>query len=185
MRIFDIRIIEGVPFEDYLKLPGISYSTIKNNGTRIDPTFKMKFGSLVDAYVYEPNTYTGEHYELVRPIAERTVKVLGPLLKHGRRQLAVMCTMVYQGLYLYYKGRVDLEAGGLVIDHKVSEMNVIAAINHFGYNHQLNGYAIPLGSKGGLIFSINPKPPYVIQLQAIQNSVIWWQQQVLKYGKPI
>lgn len=184
MKIFDTRIIEGVPFDDYLKLPGISYSTIKNNGTRIDPTNKMKFGSLVDAYIFEPHTYTGEYYNLVRPIAEKVVSVLGPLIKHGRRQIVVMCTMVYKGLYMYYKGRVDLEAGGLVIDHKVSEMNILAAINHFGYNHQVNGYAIPLGSKGGLIFSVHPKT-HAIQLQAIQNSLIWWQQQVLKYGKPI
>jgi hypothetical protein len=185
MKIFDIRIIEDIPFEDYLKLPGLSYSSVKNGGSRIDPTDKMRFGSLVDAYLFEPHTYNGEQYNLVRPIAEAAIGKLGALIRHGRRQLAVLCTMVYNGLYIYYKGRVDLEACGLIIDFKVSEMNVIQAINHFGYNHQLNGYAIPLGSKGGLIFSIHPKSPHPIQLQAIQNSVIWWQQQVLKYGKPV
>jgi hypothetical protein len=185
MKIFDIRIIEDISFDEYLRLPGLSYSAIKNGGTRTDPTDKMRFGSLVDAYLFEPQNYNGEQYHLVRPVAQAAIVKLGPLIKHGRRQLAVLCTMVYKGFYMYYKGRIDLEACNLIIDFKVSEMDVIRAINHFGYNHQLNGYAIPLGSKGGLIFSIHPRAPHNIQLQAIQNSLIWWQQQVLKHGRPI
>lgn len=185
MKIYDTKIYEDVDFDDYIRLPGISYSSIKNSGTRIDPTEKMRFGSLVDAYIFEPHTYNFEQYDFVRPVAERVIKTLGPLIKQGRRQLAVTCTMVHQGFYMYYKGRIDLWAADLIIDMKVSEMNILDAIKHFGYNHQLNGYAIPVSAKGGLIFSVNPKPPYTTQLQAIQNSLYWWQQQVLKYGKPI
>lgn len=184
MRIFDVRIMEGVDFDEYLQIPGLSYSDIKNDGQRIAPTNKMRFGTLVDTYVFEPAKYNYEQYELVRPIASRVVSDLGPLIKRGRRQLAVTCTMVHMGLYLYYRGRPDLEAGGIVIDLKVSEMAILDAINKFGYNNQLNGYTIPLLSRGSLIYSIHPKTAKV-QKQAIQNSVTWWEKQVLKYGKPI
>jgi hypothetical protein len=177
--------MEGVDFDEYLQLPGLSYSDIKNDGKKIDPTVKMRFGTLVDTYVFEPSKYNYEQYHLVRPVADRIVSDLGPLIKRGRRQLAVTCTMVHQGFYLYYRGRPDLDAGGLVIDLKVSEMPIIQSINHFGYNHQVNGYAIPLGSRGAVIYSINPKHPHQVQKQAVANSLSWWEKQVLKYGKPI
>lgn len=184
MKLFNVRIYQGVAFEDYLQFPGMSYSDIKNDGKKIIPTAKMRLGTLVDAYVFEPATYNYEQFELVRPIANRIVTDLGPLIKLGRRQLAVTCTMVHQGFYLYYRGRPDLEVGKIIIDLKVSELPILAAINHFRYDRQVNGYAIPLGSKGSLIYSINPKTLQV-QKQAVTNNVTWWEQQVLKYGKPI
>lgn len=177
--------MEGVDFDEYLKLPGTSYSDIKSDFKRTDPTDKMRLGTLVDTYIFEPAKYTFEQYELVQSIAGVVMSDLGPLIKRGRRQLAVTCTMVHRGFYLYYRGRPDLDAGGLTIDLKVSEMNIQAAIQHFRYDRQLNGYAIPLGSRGGLIYSVNPKPPHKVQKQAITNSVTWWEEQVLKYGKPI
>jgi hypothetical protein len=184
MRIFDTRIMEGVDFDEYLQLPGLSYSDIKNDGKRITPTDKMRFGTLVDTYVFEPAKYNYEQYDLVQPIAQQIVTDLGPLIKHGRRQLAVTCTMVHKGFYLYYRGRPDLVAGGLIIDLKVSELPILQSIQHFGYNRQVNGYAIPLQSRGGLIYSIHPKT-HKVQKQAITNEVTWWEQIVLKYGKPI
>jgi hypothetical protein len=168
--------MEGVDFDEYLQIPGLSYSDIKSDGKRIEPTNKMRFGTLVDTYVFEPSKYNYEQYDLVRPIAQQIVTDLGPLIKRGRRQLAVT--------YLYYRGRPDLVAGGLVIDLKISEMHIIHAIRHFGYNRQVNGYAIPLQSRGGLIYSIHPKT-HKVQKQAITNEVAWWEQIVLKYGKPI
>jgi hypothetical protein len=176
--------MEGVDFDEYLQLPGLSYSDIKNDGKRITPTDRMRFGTLVDTYVFEPSKYNFEQYDLVRPVAAQVISDLGPLIKKGRRQLAVTCTMVHQGFYLYYRGRPDLEAGGLTIDLKVSEMNILAAIQHFRYDRQVNGYAIPLGSRGSVIYSIHPKTCQV-QKKAVANSVTWWEQIVLKYGKPI
>jgi hypothetical protein len=83
MKVFDIRIMEGVEFDEYLQLPGLSYSDIKSDGKRIDPTDKMRFGTLVDTYVFEPAKYNYEQYDLVRPVAQQIVTDLGPLIKRG------------------------------------------------------------------------------------------------------
>lgn len=187
MQIYDIVIADNMPFEDYLKLPGMSYSGIKaaERGTRIDVTAKMIFGSLVDAYLFEPAKYNGEQYERVRPVAVIAQKYLGAALRYGRRQLAVTCTMQHKGFHMRYKGRVDLFIGhnvGVVVDYKVSDMPLVAAINHFGYNHQVNGYAIPLMAKTSIIFSTSPKAPYTAQMQPVANSLDFWQAVTVKYG---
>jgi hypothetical protein len=183
MRIFDVRILDGVPFEDYLKLPGLSYSAVKDKKFEGPATAKMNFGSLVDAYVFEPHTYNGEQYELVVPVARRITRDLGPLIKAGRPQLAILCTMVHMGMYMYYKGRVDLFAGGMVIDLKVSEVSIMRAIEIFGYHHQLNGYAIGLDARQSILYSVHPKTTD-IQMAAIPNRVDYWERAVLKHGRP-
>lgn len=189
MQITDVKIIEGMLFEDYLKMPGLSYSGVKSGTScnRIDPTEKMRFGSLVDTYLFEPHKYNGEKFELVRPIAIEAMKFLGPSMRHAQRQLVVSCKMIHEGMYIVYKGRVDLKIGNshsVVLDFKVSEMPLLSAIRHFGYNNQVNGYAIPLQAKTSIILSISPKPPHRPQMMPIPNSLVFWRQVVKQYGKP-
>lgn len=183
MRIFDIRILEGVPFDQYLQLPGISFSAVKG-ATPINPTDKMRLGTRVHTYLLEPAKYDGTDYRIVRAIAEKVNSHLGILLKTGKCELTVMCTMVHNGFYLYYKGRVDIFAGCMIIDLKVSDLPVLHAINHFGYNNQINGYAIPLKAKAGILFSIHPKTLNV-QIAPIPNNYTFWERAVLQYGKPL
>jgi hypothetical protein len=184
MQIFDVRILEGVPFDEYLKLPGTSFSTVRGFHGVDTPTKKMKFGSRVHTYLLEPEKYDGVDYRLVRPVAQKLKDYLGVLLKHGKFELTVLCTMVHNGYYLYYRGRIDVFAGGMVIDLKVSNLNILKAINHFKYNHQLNGYAIAISAKASILFSINPET-LNIQTAPIPTEYDFWQQQVLTYGKPI
>jgi len=183
MQIFDVRILEGVPFDEYLTLPGLSFSGTKS-GAPVNVTERMMLGTRVHTYLLEPSKYDGQHYKIVRAIAMEVNKSLGALIKSGKRELTVLCTMVHRGFYLYYKGRVDLFAGGMIIDLKVSELEIVAAINHFGYNHQLNGYAAALSAKASVLFSINPKT-LKVQTAPIPNSVTYWERVVLQYGKPI
>lgn len=183
MQIFDVRILDGVPFDEYLKLPGLSFSGT-NNRAPVNVTERMMLGTRVHTYLLEPSKYDGQHYKLVRAISLEVNKHIGALIKRGKSELTVLCTMVHRGFYLYYKGRVDLFAGGMIIDLKVSELEIVAAINHFGYNSQLNGYAIALQARASVLFSINPKT-LKVQTAPIPNSVTYWEQAVLQYGKPI
>lgn len=176
-----------MPFEDYLKMPGMSYSTIKSieKGERPVTTAKMRFGTLVDQYIFEPSQYNGEQYKIVRSVALVALKHLGAAIRLGRRQLVVTCYMRYKGFVLRYKGRVDNFIGhnvGVVVDFKVSDLPLLNAIHHFGYNHQVNGYAIPLMAKTSLIFSVSPKAPHNVQMQTIPNSLGYWQAAIIKYG---
>jgi len=183
MEIFDVRILEGVPFDEYLKLPGLSFSGTKGT-LPVNVTERMQLGTRVHAYLLEPSKYDGQHYKLVRAIAQKVNSQIGALIKIGKSELTVLCTMVHRGYYLYYKGRVDLFAGGMIIDLKVSELEIVAAINHFGYNHQLNGYAIALKARASVLFSINPNT-LKVQTAPIPNSSTHWERVVLQYGKPI
>lgn len=173
-----------MPFEDYLKMPGLSYSGVKNGGAPIDPTEKMRFGSLVDAYLFEPHKYNGDMYDMVRPVALEAHRVLGAALRHGKRQVVVTCKMRCMGLVITYKGRVDLWLQPIVIDFKVSDLPILDAINHFGYHHQLNGYAIPLQAQKSILISVGRKPPHKVQMMPIENSGIFWRQQIIKHGTP-
>jgi hypothetical protein len=109
---------------------------------------------------------------------------LGVLLKIGKFELTVMCTMVHNGYYLYYKGRIDIFAGGMVIDVKVSDLKILNAIQHFGYNNQLNGYSTALRARASILFSVHPTK-HTVQMAPVPNCTKFWEQQVLSNGKPI
>lgn len=183
MQIFDILIYEGVPFNEYLTFPGLSFSGVKGEGP-INPTEGMRLGTYVHQYLLEPANYDGTHYKLVRAIAFEVNNIIGPLLKAGKRELTVTCTMVHGAKYLYYKGRVDLFSGGMVIDLKVSNLNILKAINHFGYNNQLNGYAIPLQAVASVLFAVNPVT-FQTSMAPVPNCLKWWETKVMQYGKRI
>ncbi len=183
MQIHNLMTYENMPFEEYLSLPGFSYSGIKNAGVKIATTEKMRFGSLVDAYTFEPNMYSGEKFKLVRPVSQAVKEKLGPLLHQGKRQLVVTCVMVHRGLGMLYKGRVDLYAGKIVVDMKVSDLDLLKAINFFGYNNQVNGYALALGAQVSVIVSVHPKT-YKVSTMAVPTKSEWWEEKVLQYGQP-
>lgn len=183
MQIFHVRIYEDVPFSEYLTFPGLSFSGIKGDGP-VNPTEGMRLGTYVHQYLLEPEKYDGTHYRLVNRIAAEVVKHIGGLLKTGKRELTVTCTMVHKGFYIHYKGRVDLFAGNMVIDLKVSNLKILQAINHFGYNNQLNGYAIPLQATASVLFAINPVT-LETSMAPVPNSLAWWEKKILQHGKPV
>lgn len=184
MRIYNVEILDNIPPEQYFGMPGVSYSFIKNGGKKIDVTAKMRLGSAVDAYLFEPSTYDMYKFEQVRRLANHAATFLGDSLKHARRQVVVKCVMEWGGYWMLYKGRIDLLLPELVVDMKVSELNLLAAINHFGYDKQLSGYSLPLKCKKSIIFSINPKTN-IVQTLPIPTRAEWWREQVIKYGQRI
>lgn len=198
MQIRNVQVLAGIPFEDYLKMPGLSFSGVRSDGTIIEETEKMRFGSNVDAYLFEPQVYSGAQYKLVKPVAAVVKEKLGTMLVTGARQVVITCKMTHRGVELDYKGRADLLTGGgvlvnngiitinkslgvIVIDMKVSELPLLSAINFFGYNHQVNGYALPVGADVSVIVSVNPKT-YKVSTQAIPTKADFWEKIVLQYG---
>lgn len=183
MQISNVTTYEKISFNEYLALPGLSYSFVKRDGASISPTESMRFGSYVDAYVFEPSEYKGEKLNLVRPVAKEIKSQLGVLINGGKRQLAVTCKMSHRGLYIIYKGRLDLFAGGIVIDLKVSKLKIDDAIRIFGYHDQLSGYSLALGAKVAVLFSIHPETR-VVSKRALNPGRAYWEEVVVKYGIP-
>lgn len=155
IKISERRLLTDLPFADYLKIPAYSHSGLK--GVVITtPTPGMLLGTRVDNFLFEPHLYDGVDYKIVRSCAEVLKGIMTPGAR-PRTQLAVTCNMEFEGKVMPVKGRLDMFLPGLVIDLKISKMpNLAQTINHFGYHHQISGYAMMTGVQRGLIISINP-----------------------------
>jgi hypothetical protein len=185
MVITNIRFHEKMPFSDYLALPGLSYSGTKGDGTPFVETDKMRIGTNVHQYLLEPSSYSGENYRIVRSAAKVIHDTIGAALKFGKSEIVVTCTMIVNGLYIFYKGRIDLHCSNIIVDLKVSSIkNLRQAITFFGYNHQLNGYALATKSPVSIMVAIDPKT-LVIQKEPIATKCDWWENKVLQHGQPI
>lgn len=174
-------------FEDYLKLPGLSYSGIKNEGrdNEFIPTQKMKLGTQVHSYLLTPEVYDHTNKEIVRPMAVELKRTIGQLTNHLKPEIAVTSFFSAQNFVMPYKGRIDLGIPGrLVVDLKVSEMEIDSAIKFFGYDKQLTGYCKALGCALAIIVSINPKT-LKTKVTKITHDENWWNYQIITRGTPL
>lgn len=178
----DVQLFDNMPPEQYFSIPAISNSFVNNY--QGPTTAKMRFGSLVDTYTFEPHLYRGEQYKLVKAVSEAVIKKLGPLVYTGRRQLVVVCTMIYNNMAMRFKGRVDLFAGSIVIDLKVSELPIDRSISHFRYDLQLSGYMIALQCQVSVLISVHPKTCKVSE-KALTITPGYWESVIEKYGIPV
>lgn len=179
----NIQYHESVPFEEYLKMPGYSFSGIKNHGkVWTEPTEKMKLGSSVDDYLNDPSRFNGD-LSIVKPLALKLKERVGNLYPKFKKQLSITADFYYEGMMMKYKGRTDWAIPNfLVVDIKVSE-SIKYAIDFFDYPNQISGYCIPMKSNYGILLSINPKTKEVNSIN-IPLSDLWWKKQILKFGKP-
>lgn len=185
MEVKNLQLLKDVPFEDYLAMPGWSYSNIRNEGVVFDaPTKKMQLGTHVHNYLLTPEEYKYDDIEIVKPLATAVKHRLGALMAHLTPELAVICDFVCNGFNMRYKGRLDLSVPNLiVVDLKVSEQPLPVGIKYFGYDKQLSGYALAIGAKVAIIISIHPKKK-TISVYNIPINVGWWENQVLQKGEP-
>lgn len=190
LEVFNTQFHVDIPFEDYLRLPGYSFSWLKSGGQKIEPTPKMRLGTKVHAYLLSAHEYEhGEDSDLVRPLAMALKGVLGPVLRYCTPELAVTADFIYDGMVLKYKGRIDLPVVSkphlsLVIDLKVTEMDLRKSIDFFHYHHQVSGYCLAIGASKGVIVSVNPRTKKT-QVQPIRLITSFWEKSVLRFGKPL
>lgn len=190
LTVHNVRFYRDLEFSDYLKMPGYSFSWLKSGGQKIEPTPKMQLGTKVHTYLLSAREYLHEEgHELVRPLAVALKGVLAPVLRYCSPELAVTADFVHQGMVLHYKGRIDLPVISkphlsLVIDIKVTEMDLRRSIDFFHYEHQVNGYALSIAAQRRVIISVNPKNG-ITQVIPIAYTDEFWKRAVLKYGRPL
>lgn len=175
----NVRIFEGKDFSTYQQLPGRSYSSFKSFTG--DQTYKMKLGTALDTYLTDPANYDGFEYDLVRPAAAMVRERIGPLFKHLQKQLSITADFNYGGFAMPYRGRPDFAIPGkIVIDLKFVED--FAAVDHFGYQHQLSGYAIPLAAPVMFILEMSRKKKAArfIPVKIVHS---FWIEKILYYGE--
>lgn len=190
LQVVNVRFYRDLEFSDYLKMPGYSFSWLKSGGQKIEPTPKMQLGTKVHAYLLSAHEYLhAEGHELVRPLAIALKGILAPVLRYCSPELAVTADFIYQGMVLHYKGRIDLPVISkphlsLVIDIKVTEMDLRRSIDFFKYDVQVSGYSLVIGASRAVIVSVNPKSK-LTQVVPIRLTDDFWKWAVLKYGQPI
>lgn len=183
MIIRNVKYYHGLPFEDYLKLEGISYSTIK--GFEGPPTKGMILGTRVHQYINEPDQYDwGGDVERVRAIAESLRKVLGDAINFLKKEVSFTADFVHNGMVMKYKGRADMMIPGkIIVDLKVLSGYLEPSIKMFGYDRQISGYCLPTKAPIGLIVAFNKKT-FKPETKLIKPDSAFWEYQVARYGVP-
>jgi hypothetical protein len=182
MQILNIKYYRDLPFEDYLKMSGTSFSGIK--GFSGPTTQGMQLGTRVHNYLNEPETYDWQQAELVIPIAKYLRMYLGDAFHFLEKEVAFTADFVHNGMRLRYKGRGDmLKIGRLVVDIKVLAGSLESAIERFGYANQVSGYCLGTSSPMGLIIAYN-KLKKKVEVKAIKPDENFWEYQVVRLGEP-
>lgn len=187
MQVLNQKMMTTCRFEDYVQIPAWSYSGIKMyNREPFVPTEKMKLGTHVHNYLLTPKEYKYDDIAIVKPIATQLKLVIGEkLFQYFQPELVVTADYVHEGFKLRYKGRIDLPiVSQLVIDIKVTEMNVHKFAEFFGTDHQLSGYAYGIGAKMALIVAIHPKK-LTTQIRNVPIRPDFWEHHIKQKGEPI
>jgi hypothetical protein len=132
MTVSGLKLLKDLSFEEYLALPGFSYSFLKNEGKPIQTTDKMRLGTCVHSYLLTPADYKHENARIVRPVAAKLKQTLGVLIKYLIPELGITANFCHEGFTMPYKGRLDLcIPGRLVVDIKISTEDVRKTIEFF------------------------------------------------------
>lgn len=181
-QVENVRYYRDMPFEEYLSIPGISFSSIK--GFEGAPSIGMQLGTRVHNFLNEPALYDWEQVEVVRPIAAAIRAKLGNAYKFMEKELAFTAEFHYLGMVMVYKGRADLiKVGNVLVDYKVLSGSLDSAIERFGYDRQLSGYCLATGCRLGIIISWN-KAKKRIEQRTITPDPTFWMHHVVKLGRP-
>jgi len=185
MQVKNVQYHRNMPFDEYLKLPGYSYSGIKNAGLPlITLTNKMRIGTAVHNYLFEPEKYDYKDFRLIKELAYQVKLTLGDALIGLESEVGVTAEFYHEDFVMPYKGRVDLlRVDRVVIDLKVSEKPLSKTIPFFGYDRQLSGYSLATSARVQMILRICPVTAKT-ELKLIPISSEWWEKRVLKYGMP-
>ena len=183
MQVTNTVFYNDQDFEDYLKMPGVSFSSTKD--TIIVPSEGMKLGTRVHNFILEPDKYDWKQVEIVKPMAAAIRTHIGAALKFLSKEIAFTADFHHNGMRLPYKGRVDLLYNKrIVIDLKILAGGLDASIARFGYDRQVSGYCLGTGCPLGLIIAYN-KSKKVIETKRIIPNADFWEYTTAQRGEPI
>lgn len=168
-------------FDDYLKLPGNSFSSLRGfNGTT---TEKMRLGTSVHQYLTDPAAFKGDlRIRIIKPLAMTLKAMVGDLWEYLEHRICVTADFEHEGFVLKYRGELDSGIKGkIVIDYKIGE-NVRKSMNFFAYPDQLSGYAAGIDARHAFLIGINPKTFKTDVIQIVPDWT-WWESQIVLKGE--
>lgn len=183
MIVTNVRFYEDLSFDEYLKLPGYSNSSLK--GLNITETPAMRFGTNVHQILLEPAKV--ERHDQKERAAAKALKAsaVGPIIKYGKPELSVTADFEYEGFVFHWKGRIDLAfPDKMVIDFKVSKLDIKKSIDFFRYDRAVAGYCLAIKAPHAFILSVHPEK-HSTQIEMVQPDYDFWKIKCLEYGVPM
>lgn len=190
----NIKRIDALDFDIYKKMPGYSFSFLKNEdfgrAQEVNETFKIKVGKIVDAILTEDGNVDMmcEEYAIARSIAIKIKEKFGAYIKHFHKQPSFVADLNYQNLVMPSRGRLDYLLPRLaVVDLKVTfEKNWKGLIKYMRYEDQQWNYAnmAEVKRKYIMIHSVPLGTTEMVDLGVVTPRNEFWESKVLKFGIP-
>jgi len=204
----NILKLSNIPFEQYLKLDGLSHSTLKSMRNGVLPDFnvtdKVRVGKIVDdIHTAKWTDITHPLYKPARDIASCMESEIGKnVMDKLQYQNSYQSQIDANGLKMLVKGRPDAELGNLaVIDFKVTfqkyirrKEDLIPLIKFMGYDNQIGNYAnmsdkLKIGIKYGkflFIHSVYANKTFFFKRLVDELDILmmenWWENKIYEYG---
>lgn len=170
------QIIHNIPFSEYLRLPGQSYSGLK---PMISTTPSMALGTKVHAHVLDgEDADDAATYEIGKVLMAE----FGSLVSIARKEISYSCEMHHEGTVLDYKGRIDIKILDTIIDLKILSQPIKGSIRIFGYDKQISGYMLASNATQGFIIAYN-KVSKKCEVEKITPDYEFWKKIIKQYGK--
>lgn len=186
IKVKNLQYHENLGFDDYLKLPGFSYSGLKARESKkeVVETDKMRFGTEVHKYLLTPKELTRNDPKVRGVVLRLKQSIPVTIFKSAKPELSVTADFEYEDFVLPWKGRIDLPViPKLIIDLKVTEMTAAKAMEFFRYDRQISGYCIATRTKLGFIAAVHPETG-ITDIEKVPIDEWWWIQMIKKYGSP-
>lgn len=183
LEVRNTQFHEDMTFDEYLAMPGYSYSKIK--GFQGPPNAGMSLGTRVHNYLNEPHLYDWKDAPEVIKIATALKAFLGDSYKFMKKELAFSCEFHYEGIVMKYKGRADMiKVGSILVDLKVLSGSLESSCERFGYPFQISGYCLASATPLGLILAYN-RSKGITETKIIKPEHKYWEYQVARFGTPL
>ena len=192
------KLHPALPFDEYLRLPGVSHSFVKYQQNGVVPykevTDKMKLGSLVDAILTEPSKVdqNDPQYRAAYRIAAHITQEYGDMIRFLLPQQSYSGVMAMNNMELEVCGRLDwLLPGHAVIDLKVTgakdDKQFRTLIEYMGYQNQLFNYAGLAGVNRAYIlpYSTVAKRCLSIVNVPVGGRNEFWEKAILMHGRAV
>lgn len=180
------RQIHDCSWDEYLQLPGISHSGLKEKQEWSDNVIAgMRIGTLVHTYILKPSEYKYEEPEIVRPIAGALIRFVGhALLQSMTCEKGVTAKFTVEGVTLLYKGMPDMfVVDNMVIDFKIIKSGTIESyVERLGYKNQLRGYMLALRCRYGQIIAYNRAKKRIELFTVTLDDIDFWKNVTISRG---
>lgn len=189
----NIKRFDNLPFEDYLKLEGLSHSFLKREHggitTELTMTDNITIGKLVDGIITDPSSVDMSNplYDVAKLIAYEITRSFGDMIKHFEKQVSFTADTEHNGFTMPTKVRLDfLLSGHAAIEMKVTmSKNIMSIIKFMGYENQVwHQTKMAQVKKGYFLFhSIPDKKTIILTADCSSDHNQFWADKTLMFGK--